>query len=186
LSTGLWHAAAGGVGSLACQWSKHLGATVIGTVGTDEKFERAAKNGCAHPVNYKTEDFVKRVRDITDGAGVGAVYDSVGKDTFLQSLDCLRPRGTLISFGTTSGATPPLDLGLLGSKGSLFVTRASIAHYTSECDELEAASHTVFEMLESGLLSASSPTVYSLEEVSLAHKELEMGRTSGSVVLIPQ
>jgi NADPH:quinone reductase len=181
----LWHAAAGGVGSLACQWLSHIGATVIGTVGTAEKMEHARKNGCDYPVNYKSEDFVARVREITNGTGVSAVYDSVGKDTFTGSIDSLRTRGILISFGTASGPTPPLDLALLGAKGSLFVTRASSAQYTARREELEAAAATVFDMLKNGFLRADTPKVFPLKEIVAAHQELEGARTSGSVVLIP-
>ena len=181
----LWHAAAGGVGTLATQWLSHIGATVIGTVGTDEKAERARKNGCSFAINYRKEDFVARVKEITSGSLVSAVYDSVGKDTVLRSLDCLRARGILVSFGTASGATPPIDLGALGARGSLFVTRASIAHYTAQRSEFEVGANAVFEMLQRSILKADSPTIYSLEDVAQAHRDIQGGKTTGSVLLMP-
>ncbi|WP_261540160.1 quinone oxidoreductase family protein [Burkholderia multivorans] len=181
----LWHAAAGGVGSLACQWLNHIGATVIGTAGTDEKVEHARNHGCTHPINYRKDDFVKRVKDITDGVGVSAVYDSVGKDTITGSLECIRQRGILISFGVTSGATPPIDLATLGAKGSLYATRASVAHYTAKRDELLDAAYSLFEMLQGGHLRAESPTIYPLDRVTQAHADIEAKKTSGSVILIP-
>ncbi|GAB3628374.1 quinone oxidoreductase [Pandoraea terrae] len=181
----LWHAAAGGVGSLASQWLSHIGATVIGTVGTDEKAEYARENGCAHTINYRKEDFVARVKEITGGAGVSAVYDSVGKDTVNGSLDCLRPRGILVSFGIASGPAPLIDLSTLGAKGSLFVTRASVAHYTGQREELEGAAQAVFDMLKAGHLKADVPTVYPLANVVQAHRDIQAGKTSGSVVLMP-
>lgn len=179
----LWHAAAGGVGSLACQWLSHIGATVIGTVGSDEKAQRAKENGCAFTINYRKEDFVARVKEITGGKLASAVYDSVGKDTILGSLDCLRPRGILVSFGTASGPTPPIDLGALGVRGSLYVTRASIAHYTAQRPEFDAAASAVFKALEKGILKMASPTTYPLQEVAQAHQDIQSAKTTGSVVL---
>ncbi|SOE87582.1 NADPH:quinone reductase [Burkholderia sp. YR290] len=179
----LWHAAAGGVGSLACQWLSHIGATVIGTVSTDEKGQRARENGCSFTINYRKEDFVARVKEITGGKLVSAVYDSVGKDTIVGSLDCLRPRGILVSFGTASGPTPDLDLATLGARGSLYVTRPSIAHYTTQRREFDAAAEAVFKALAQGILKVGSPTTYPLREVAQAHQDMQGGKTSGSVVL---
>jgi NADPH2:quinone reductase len=179
----LWHAAAGGVGSLACQWLSHMGATVIGTVGTDEKAQRAKENGCTFTINYRKEDFAARVKEITGGKLASAVYDSVGKDTILGSLDCLRPRGILVSFGTASGPTPDIDIAALGARGSLYVTRASIAHYTAQRAEFEAAAEEVFKALEQQILKVASPATYPLEEVAQAHQDIQGGKTTGSVVL---
>ncbi|WP_343676707.1 quinone oxidoreductase [Paraburkholderia heleia] len=181
----LWHAAAGGVGSLASQWLRHIGTTVIGTVGTDEKALRAQENGCAHTINYRKEDFVARVKEITGGKLVSAVYDSVGKDTVMGSIDCLRPRGVLVSFGTASGPTPPIDLSTLGARGSLYVTRASVAHYTAQRAEFDAGADAVFEMLRAGHLKAESPSTYSLKNVAEAHRDVQAAKTSGSVMLLP-
>lgn len=181
----LWHAAAGGVGTLACQWLSDIGATVIGTVGSEEKASHARHNGCTHAINYKSEDFVARVRELTGGEGVAVAYDSVGKDTLLGSLDCVRTRGTLVSFGTASGPTPPIDLATLGSKGSLFVTRASVAHYTAKRAEFENAADAVLAMLAAGKLKAAEPTRFALKDVADAHRELQAGKTSGSVILVP-
>ncbi|WP_343654255.1 quinone oxidoreductase [Paraburkholderia caribensis] len=183
--TVLWHAAAGGVGTLAGQWLSDIGATVIGTVGSDAKASHALQNGYTHTVNYKSEDFVARVRELTDGVGVAVAYDSVGKDTIMGSLDCVRTRGTLVSFGTTSGPTPPIDLATLGGKGSLYLTRASVAHYTAKRPELENAADAVFSMLKAGKLRAAEPTRFALKDVADAHRELQSGKTSGSVILVP-
>lgn len=183
--TVLWHAAAGGVGSLACQWLSHVGATVIGTVGSDEKAQRAKENGCHFTINYRKEDFVARVREITEGKLVSAVYDSVGKDTIMGSLQCLRPRGILVSFGTASGPTPTIDLAALGARGSLYVTRASVAHYTAQRAELEAAAEAVFGALAQRILQLAPPTIYPLQEVARAHRDIQGGKTQGSLVLMP-
>lgn len=183
--TVLFHAAAGGIGLIACQWLKALGATVIGTMSSDEKAALARANGCDHTIIYSRENFVERVKEITRGAGVPVVYDSVGATTFTGSLDCLRPRGMLVSFGTASGPTPPLDLGTLGAKGSLFVTRASIAHYTAKRDELEAGGAAVFDMIRKGALKAVGLKSYPLADAVQAHRDLEGRKSSGSLVLIP-
>jgi NADPH2:quinone reductase len=183
--TVLWHAAAGGVGSLACQWLSHMGATVIGTVGSDEKAQRAKENGCHFTINYRKEDFVARVREITEGKLVSAVYDSVGKDTIMGSLQCLRPRGILVSFGTASGPTPTIDLAALGARGSLYVTRASVAHYTAQRAELEAAAEAVLGALAQRILQLAPPTIYPLQEVARAHRDIQGGKTQGSLVLMP-
>lgn len=180
----LFHAAAGGIGSIACQWLKHLGATVIGTVDGEDKAAYAKANGCDHRILYKTEDVVQRVKEITNGAGVSVVYDSIGKDTIAQSLQCLRPRGTLVSFGTVSGPTPPIDLAELGSRGSLFVTRPSIAHYTAKREELVGGANVLFDAIASGVVKPAKTTKYALKDVQQAHRDLEAGKTSGSVVLV--
>jgi NADPH2:quinone reductase len=181
----LLHAAAGGIGSIACQWLRDIGATVIGTVDSEEKAAYAKENGCDHPIVYKQTDVVQRVRELTNGQGVSVVYDSVGKDTFSQSLQALRPRGTLVSFGTISGPTPLIDLAELGAKGSLVVTRPSIAHYTAKREELEAGAAAVFEMIASGKIKPAKITKYPIREVIRAHADLESGKTSGSVILVP-
>lgn len=181
----LLHAAAGGIGSIACQWLKDIGAHVIGTVRSEEKAEVARANGCEFPIVYTKENLVERVKEITKGEGVAVVYDSIGKDTFEQSLDCLKPMGTLVSFGIASGPTPAIDLGVLGAKGSLFVTRPSIAHYTAKRDALDKAAEAVFEMIRSGKIKTGKATNYALKDAAMAHKDLEEGRTTGSVVLIP-
>lgn len=181
----LFHAAAGGVGLIACQWAKHLGATVIGTVGSEEKAALARANGCAHVIDYNREDFVERVAEITDGAGVPAVYDSVGRATFLQSLDCLKTRGTMVSFGQSSGKVEPLDIGILNTKGALFLTRPSLFHYTADRDELIYRAGEVFDAVVSGALKISINQTYPLSEAVAAHRDLEGRRTTGSTVLLP-
>lgn len=181
----LFHAAAGGIGLIACQWLKAIGSTVIGTMSSDDKAALARANGCDHTIVYTRENFVERVKEITGGEGVPVVYDSVGATTFAGSLDCLRPRGTLVSFGTASGPTPPLDLGALGAKGSLFVTRTSIAHYTAKRDELEEGGAAVFDMIRKGALKAVGLKTYPLTAAVEAHRDLEGRKTSGSLVLIP-
>jgi NADPH2:quinone reductase len=181
----LIHAAAGGVGLIACQWAHHLGATVIGTVGTPEKAELARAHGCSHPVLYDREDFVARVREITGGRGVPVVYDSVGKATFLRSLDCLAPLGLMVSFGQSSGAIPPLQLGVLAQKGSLFLTRPTLGHYISERKELLSASAELLEAIERGMIRVEVGQTYPLEEAARAHADLEARRTTGSTLLVP-
>lgn len=181
----LFHAAAGGVGSIACQWLNHIGATVIGTVSSPAKAEIARATGCHHAILYTQEDFQARVAEITGGKGVDVVYDSVGAETFMKSLDCLRPRGTLVSFGAASGPVPPLDVASLAAKGSLYVTRPSIAHYTAERGEYEAAAQNLFAAIEAGTVRASGITTYPLAEARKAHEDLEARRTTGSVVLLP-
>lgn len=146
----LFHAAAGGVGLIACQWARAIGVTMIGTVGSDEKAELARAHGCAHVINYNTENFVQRVREITDGKGVPVVYDSIGKDTFIPSLDCLSPLGMMVSFGNASGPVPTFSLGELASRGSLFITRPSLMSYIAKRDDLEQMAAQLFSMVESG------------------------------------
>jgi len=183
--TVLFHAAAGGIGLIACQWLKKIGATVIGTVGSDDKANLVRAHGCDHAIVYTRENFVERVKECTGGEGVAVVYDSIGADTFAGSLDCLRPRGTLVSFGTASGPVPPLDLGILGAKGSLFVTRPSIAHYTAKRDEFEAGAAAVFDMISSGAIKPVGLKEYALRDAPAAQRDLEGRKTSGSLVLVP-
>jgi NADPH2:quinone reductase len=181
----LWHAAAGGVGLIAVQWLKALGATVIGTVGSDEKAELARKYGCDHVVVYTREDFVARVKDITGGAGVPVVYDSVGKATFDGSLSCLRPLGMMVSFGNASGPVPPVAPALLGQKGSLFLTRPSVGHYVASRADLDASSGELFRMLEGGRIQVRIGGRWPLAEAALAQRALADRKTSGSLVLLP-
>ncbi len=182
-ATVLWHAAAGGVGSVACQWLSHLGVTVIGTVSTDEKAELARAHGCAHAVVYTRESFVERVREITAGAGVPVVYDSVGKTTFEGSLDCLARRGMLVGFGNASGAPPPFDPLVLARKGSLYMTRPTLFDYTASRAELLASASAVFDLVERGIVRAEPSRTFPLVEAAEAHRALESRATSGSVVL---
>ncbi len=183
--TVLLQAAAGGVGLIACQWLKALGATVIGTVGSDEKAKLARAHGCDHVIVYTREDFAARVKEITKGAGVPVVYDAVGKSTFQGSLDCLRPRGLMVAFGNASGPVPPLDLLQLSQKGSLFVTRPTLAHYTAKREELEAAARELFEVIQSGKVKIEVSAAYPLAEADRAHRDLEARKTTGSLVLLP-
>ena len=184
-TTLLLHAAAGGVGLIACQWAKYLGATVIGTVGSDEKAELACSHGCDHAILYRKEDFVARVREITDGEGVDVVYDSVGKDTFLQSLDCLKPMGMLALFGQSSGAVGPFDLGLLSAKGSLFVTRPTLMNYVDKRGDLEDTAEELFEVIREGVVNADIRQERPLRDAAAAHSDLESRRTTGATLLIP-
>ena len=181
----LIHAAAGGVGLIACQWAKALGATVIGTVGSAAKGELAKAHGCDHVINYSTENFTQRVRDITRGEGVPVVYDGVGKDTFMGSLDCLCPLGMMVSFGNASGPVPPLDLILLSQKGSLFITRPTIMSYTAKRSDLEALGAELFEMVGSGQVRIEVNQTYPLAEAAQAHRDLEARKTTGSTILLP-
>lgn len=181
----LVHAAAGGVGLITCQWAKHLGATVIGTVSSDEKAALALAHGCDHPIVYTREDFVERVRELTGGAGVAVVYDSVGRDTFLRSLECLRPLGMLVSFGQSSGPVEPLDVGLLAAKGSLFLTRPSLFAYTARREDLDAGAAELFEVVRSGAVRVEINQSFPLAEAAAAHRALEARRTTGSTLLLP-
>jgi len=183
--TVLFHAAAGGVGSLACQWLSHLGATVIGTVSTDGKAEIARANGCAHPIVTNREDFVARTRELTSGAKVPVVYDSIGKDTLLRSLDCLAPRGLLVSFGNASGKPDPLELLLLSQKGSLYVTRPTLATYVASRADLEESAAALFDAMGRGWLRPEIRHRYALADAAEAHRAIESRATAGSVVLIP-
>ena len=181
----LFHAAAGGVGLIACQWARHLGATVIGTVGSDAKAELARAHGCAHVIRYDREDVVARVREITGGKGVPVVYDSVGQATFERSLDCLAPLGMLVSFGQSSGKIPPVDLGILSQKGSLYVTRPTLMTYTAERADLLAAANELFEVVQSGAVRIEINQRFPLRDAAEAHRALEGRRTTGSTLLLP-
>ncbi|HEY4540785.1 MAG TPA: quinone oxidoreductase [Noviherbaspirillum sp.] len=181
----LFHAAAGGVGLIACQWARALGITMIGTVGSDEKAALAKAHGCTHTINYNTENFVERVKDITNGQGVPVVYDSIGKDTFLGSLDCLSPLGMMVSFGNASGAVPPFSLQELASRGSLFITRPSLFNYTAKRDDLENMAADLFSMVESRKIRIDINQRYALADVAQAHRELEARKTTGSSILVP-
>ncbi|HET7714471.1 MAG TPA: quinone oxidoreductase [Bauldia sp.] len=181
----LWHAVAGGVGTIASQWVSALGATVIGTVGDDRKIALAKANGCAHVINYRTEDFVARVKEITNGEGVDCVYDSVGKDTFPASLDCLKPLGMFVSFGQSSGLPPPFTLAMLQQKGALFATRPTIMTYLAKRRDLEASAAELFEVLRSGTIKIAVGRVLPLSDAAEAHRALEARETTGATVLVP-
>jgi len=179
----LVHAAAGGVGLIMCQWAKALGATVIGTVSTEEKAELAKTHGCDHPIIYTRDDFVAEVGRITGGEKLPVVYDSVGKDTFLKSLDCLHPRGMMVSYGNASGPPDPFAPGLLAQKGSLFLTRPTLFHYIARRDELEQSAAELFDLVLSGKVKTEIGQRYALRDAAKAHRELEARRTTGSTVL---
>ncbi|MGQ0527956.1 MAG: quinone oxidoreductase family protein [Alphaproteobacteria bacterium] len=179
----LFHAAAGGVGLIACQWAKTLGARVIGTAGSPEKAALAKAHGCDEVILYKRENFVERVKELTGGKGVPVVYDSVGKDTFIDSLDCLQQRGMMVSFGNASGPVDPFPPGILSSKGSLFLTRPSLWHYTADDGEYAASANTVFDMIKSGRVKVTIYRSYKLAETMQAHADLEGRKTMGSVIL---
>jgi NADPH:quinone reductase len=181
----LFHAAAGGVGLIACQWAKHLGARVIGTVGSEAKAELARAHGCDVPIRYDREDVVSRVRELTEGKGVPVVYDSVGKNTFEQSLDCLAPRGMLVAFGQSSGNIPPLNLGILSQKGSLYVTRPTLMTYTAARDDLLASAKELFNVVQSGAVRIEINQTFALRDAADAHRALEGRQTTGSTVLLP-
>ena len=178
----LIHAAAGGVGLIVCQWAKALGATVIGTVGSDEKAELARAHGCDHPIVYTRQDFVAEVERITRGAKLPVVYDSVGKDTFFKSLDCLRPRGLMVSFGNSSGTPEPFDTAVLAHKGSLYLTRPTLFNYTAARPELEQAAGELFEMVANGKVKVEVKQRFPLADAAEAHRTLEARKTSGSTV----
>ena len=181
----LFHAAAGGVGLIACQWARHLGVTVIGTVGSEEKAELARAHGATHVINYRTDNFVERVRQITNGAGVPVVYDGVGADTWDGSLDCLSPRGMMVSFGNASGPVKALDLGILSAKGSLYVTRPKLMDYTASDEDLKETADDVVAMVESGKVNIPINQHYALANAIKAHQDLEGRKTTGTTVLIP-
>ncbi|MGO8952909.1 MAG: quinone oxidoreductase family protein [Rhodomicrobium sp.] len=180
----LWHAAAGGVGLIACQWAAYIGATVIGTVGSDEKAKLAKENGCTHVINYRTEDFVARVKEITGGKGVDVAYDSVGKDTFPKSLDCIKPRGLWVSFGNASGAVPPFDLGILAQKGSLYATRPTLFTHIASREQLLESANDLMDMVRLGRVKIRVTKTYSMAEAAQAHRDLESRATTGSIVLL--
>ena len=181
----LMHAAAGGVGLILCQWAAALGATVIGTVGSKDKAELAKAHGCHHTILYREEDFVERVKEITAGKGVPVVYDGVGKDTFMKSLDCLSPLGLMVAFGQSSGNVPPLELGVLSAKGSLFLTRPTLVTYTAKREDLVASANDLFEAGKSGKVKIDSKQTYPLKDVVKAHQDLEARKTTGSTVFLP-
>ncbi|WP_137388581.1 quinone oxidoreductase family protein [Rhodoligotrophos defluvii] len=183
--TVLLQAAAGGVGLIACQWLNALGVTVIGTVSSEEKAAIAKAHGCTHTIIYKKENVTERVRELTGGAGVPVVYDSVGKATWESSLDCLRPRGLMVSFGNTSGAVPPFAISQLAAKGSLYVTRPILATYVARREDLEAAARDVFAMVASGKVKVDVRQTYPLKDAARAHRDLESSKTTGSTVLLP-
>jgi NADPH:quinone reductase len=181
----LFHAAAGGVGLIACQWAKALGVHMIGTVSSDEKAKLAADNGCEHLVIYTKEDFVARTKEITGGKGVPVVYDGVGKDTFMKSLDCLQPRGMMVSFGNASGAVEPLNLGILAAKGSLYVTRPTLITHTTPRAALVAAADELFGHVLAGRIKINPRQSYALKDAAQAHRDLEARKTTGSTILVP-
>jgi NADPH2:quinone reductase len=180
--TVLFHAAAGGVGLIACQWLKALGVTTIGTAGSDEKCAQAKAHGAAHCINYKKDNFVERVKEITGGKGVPVVYDSVGKDTFDQSLECLAPFGMMVSFGNSSGSVPPFDLGKL--KGTLYVTRPSLPPYTTPREHLVNTANDLFDIVKAGKVKIEINQRYPLKDAVQAHRDLEGRKTTGSTVLV--
>jgi NADPH:quinone reductase len=181
----LFHAAAGGVGLLACQWAKHLGANVIGTAGGEAKAALARQHGCAHVIDYNSENFVRRVQELTRGEGVPVVYDGVGKTTFEGSLDCLRPLGLMVSFGNASGPPPPVNLGELSIRGSLFITRPTLMHYTREAKDLADGAAELFALVGSGAIKVEVHQRFALADAATAHRELEARKTTGATVLLP-
>ncbi len=180
----LVHAAAGGVGLMLCQWAKHLGATVIGTVSSEEKAALARANGCDHPVIYTREDFQSRVMAITNGQKVPVVYDSVGVDTFAKSLDCLAPLGMMVLFGQASGPVPPFELGTLAAKGSLFITRPTLFSYTAKREDLVSTADELFDVVSKGVVKIAVNQTYALADAAQAHRDLEARKTTGSTVLV--
>ena len=183
--TSLIHAAAGGVGLIVCQWASHLGATVIGTVGSEEKAELAKANGCHHPILYRQENFAERVAEITEGKKLPVVYDSVGVDTWEGSLDCLRPKGMMVSFGQASGPIPPVNLGVFAQKGSLFFTRPTLFNYADSPENLAACANDLFDVVKAGAVKISIDQTFPLSEARAAHEALEGRKTTGSTILMP-
>ena len=183
--TVLWHAAAGGVGLIACQWLKALGVTIIATAGSDDKTALAKAHGATHVINYRKEKFVERVKALTDGKGVPVVYDGVGKDTWEGSLDCLRPRGYLVSFGNASGAVTSFNPGLLAGKGSLFLTRPTLGHHIATRAELVERATALFDIVKSGKVKIETTARYKLADAQTAHRDLEGRKTTGSIILVP-
>jgi NADPH2:quinone reductase len=181
----LFHAAAGGVGLIACQWAKHLGVEVIGTVGSEAKAELAKAHGCAHVIRYDKEDVPKRVREITSGQGVPVVYDSVGKTTFESSLDCLAPRGMMVSFGQSTGPVPPVETGMLSAKGSLYLTRPTLMTYAAARSDLLESANALFEVVGSGTVKIEINQRFALKDAADAHRALEGRQTTGSTLLLP-
>jgi NADPH2:quinone reductase len=183
--TVLWHAAAGGVGLIASQWLKSLGVTVIGTVGSDAKAALAKAHGCEHTIVYTRENFVERVKEITGGKGVPVVYDSVGKLTFMGSLDCLQPMGMMVSFGNASGAVDPIAPTIFATKGSLYLTRPTLVNYTAKREDLVACANDLFDVVKSGKVKIEIAQRYALKDAAQAHRDLEARKTTGSTVLTP-
>jgi NADPH:quinone reductase len=181
----LFHAAAGGVGLIACQWAKAMGLQLIGTAGSDAKCQLALEHGAAHAINYASQDFVARVKEITGGKGVKVVYDSVGKDTFEKSLDCLQPFGLLASFGNASGKVPPIDVGVLGAKGSLYVSRPTLFTHIATRESTQAMADDLFAMVASGKVKIPIAQRYALNDAAQAHRDLEARKTTGATVLLP-
>jgi NADPH:quinone reductase len=181
----LFHAAAGGVGLIATQWLKHLGVTVIGTAGSPEKMALAKAHGCAHVIDYRKEDVAKRVRELTGGKGVPVVYDSVGKDTFQGSLDSLAPRGMFVSFGNASGPVPAFEPAILAAKGSLFLTRPSLIHYTTTRADLLESANALFDVVTKGAVKIEVNQTHPLRDAAQAHRDLEARKTTGSTILLP-
>jgi NADPH2:quinone reductase len=184
--TVLFHAAAGGVGLIAMQWLKLLGATVIGTVGSEEKAALAKSYGCDHTILYTKEDFVARTKELTNGKGVNVVYDSIGKDTFMQSLDCLKPRGMMVTYGNASGPVPPIDVGILGVKGSLKLTRPTVMTYAHDRSLLEPMSADLFDKVIKGKIKIEINQRYQLQDAAQAHRDLEDRKTTGSTIFLPR
>jgi NADPH2:quinone reductase len=184
-TTMLLHAAAGGIGLIAAQWGRHLGATVIGTVSTSDKAALAKAAGCTHVINYKTEDFVKRTKELTNGAGCDVVYDAVGKDTFPGSLDCLKPLGLFVSFGNASGPVPPFEINILQGKGSLYATRPTLGTYVAKRQDLVANANELFDVVSKGVVKINANHTYPLKDAAQAHRDLEARKTTGSIVLVP-
>jgi len=181
----LVHAAAGGVGSMLVPWARHLGATVIGTAGGNEKVERALALGCHHAIDYRSRDFVAEVKRLTEGRGVDVVYDSVGRDTFMKSLDCIRPLGMMVTFGNASGPPPALDPLILSQKGSLFLTRPTLATYTARREDLLLAAKALFHVVRQGIVKADVSRTCALKDAAQAHRDLEARKTTGSTLLLP-
>jgi len=181
----VFHAAAGGVGQIGCQWAKHLGATVIGSTTSPEKVELARANGCAHVLNTREPGWEKKVREITGGKGVPVVYDSIGKDTFLAGLDCLQPRGIMVTYGNASGPVDPFSPAILASKGSLFVTRPTLAHYTRTAQEMQDTADDLFQVIESGAVKIAINQRFALQDAAKAHDALTSKQTTGATILIP-
>jgi NADPH:quinone reductase len=181
----VFHSAAGGVGLIACQWAKHLGCTVIGTVGHAEKMALAKANGCTHVLNTRSDDWVKQVRALTNGEGVPVVYDSIGKDTFEGSLDCLAVRGMMVSFGNSSGAVPPFQPGILSAKGSLYITRPTLAHYTRTAQEIQETADDLFAVIGSGAVKITIGQRFKLADARAAHEALHSRETTGATILTP-
>ncbi|MCR9212806.1 MAG: quinone oxidoreductase [Proteobacteria bacterium] len=180
--TFLFHAAAGGVGLFVCQWARHIGATMIGTVGSDEKAELAKSLGCTHTINYRDGNFADKVRELTDGKGVPVVYDAIGKDTFMESLDCLQPRGLMVSFGNATGPVSDLNLGVLAAKGSLYLTRPTLMTYNEKREDLEKSAGDLMRLVGDGTIKVTINQRYALSDARQAHEDLESRKTTGSTV----